>query len=344
LRPFKDPVRLQVVIKIDGRNATNFGARMRVLVTGGAGFIGANLVSRLSASGGYDVVVLDNLSAGQQHPTFPSGVEFVRGDFTAKAIMMECLQGVDAVVHLAARSGVVDSIADPRPSFETNVAGSFQLLELGRAANIRRIINASTGGALLGEVMPPISEEMAPCPLSPYGASKLAVEGYCSAFAGAYGLPWVTLRFSNIYGPRSAHKTSVVSAFIKNIIRGEPLVVYGDGTQLRDYLYVDDLVRGIETALKRELKGAYQLGYGRPTSLQTLIATLKRVSGRDFWVRYEARRTGEVHSTWCNIAKAASAFGYSAPTDLEAGLGTTWIWYMENQEIWSRQAACSASD
>ena len=165
--------------------------------------------------------------------------------------MTECLRGVDTVVHLAALSGVIDSVEDPRPSFEVNVAGSFQLLELARAANVRRIINASTGGALLGEVAPPISEEMAPCPLSPYGASKLAVEGYCSAFAGAYGLSCVTLRFSNIYGPRSAHKKSVVAAFIKSIIREEPLVVYGDGTQQRDYLYVGDLVRGIEAALKR---------------------------------------------------------------------------------------------
>jgi UDP-glucose 4-epimerase len=317
---------------------------MRVLVTGGAGFIGANLVRHLSGSGDYDIVVLDNLSAGQQRPNFPPGVEFVRGDFTVKSTVTECLRGVDAVVHLAALSGVIDSIVDPRPSFEVNVAGSFQLFELARAANIRRIINASTGGALLGEVTPPISEEMAPCPLSPYGASKLAVEGYCSAFAGAYGLPWATLRFSNVYGPRSAHKRSVVAAFVKNIIRGEPLVVYGDGTQQRDYLYVDDLVRGIEAAIKRQFEGAYQLGHGQPTSLQTLIATLKKVSGRDFWVRYEARRAGEVHSTWCNIAKATRAFGYSAPTDLEAGLGTTWTWYVENQEIWSRQAACSASD
>src|ERR1700738_4916531 len=155
---------------------------MRLLVTGGAGFIGVNLVQHLSANGAYDVVVLDNLSAGQPRPNFPRGVRFTCGDFTDKVTMTECLQGVDAVVHLAALPGVIDSVEDPRPSFEVNVAGSFQLLELARAANVRRIINASTGGALRGEAASPISEEMAPCPLSPYGASKLAVEGYCSAF------------------------------------------------------------------------------------------------------------------------------------------------------------------
>jgi len=292
----------------------------------------------------YDVAVLDNLSAGQQRPVLPRGVRFTCGDFTDKATMTECLQGVDTVVHLAALSGVIDSVEDPRPSFEVNVAGSFQLLELARAANVGRVINASTGGALLGEVAPPISEEMAPSPLSPYGASKLAVEGYCSAFAGAYGFPCVTLRFSNIYGPHSAHKKSVVAAFIKSIIRDEPLVVYGDGTQQRDYLYVGDLVRGIEAALKRQLTGAYQLGSGQPTTLLTLIAALRKVSGRDFRVLYEPRRSGEVHSTWCNIAKAAREFGYSAPTELEAGLQTMWNWYLENREIWARQQVLSASD
>ena len=317
---------------------------MRVLITGGAGFIGTNLVQFMSQSGAYEIVVLDDLSVGQQAPAFPSGVKFKKADFTDRGAMADALRDVDAVVHLAALSGVIDSVVDPQPSFQINVVGAFQLLELARAAKVRRLINASTGGALLGEVTPPISEEMAPCPLSPYGASKLAVEGYCSAFAGAYGFPCITLRFSNIYGPRSAHKKSVVAAFIKNIIRGEPLVVYGDGTQQRDYLYVGDLVRAIEAALRRDLVGVYQLGYGRPATLKYLIETLKKVSGREFRVQFEPRRSGEVHSTWCNIDKAAKDFGYSAPTDLEAGVRATWDWYVENQEMWSRQQVLSASD
>jgi UDP-glucose 4-epimerase len=317
---------------------------MRILVTGGAGFIGGNLVPQLSANTAYDVVVLDNLSAGQPRPVFPRGVRFTCGDFTDKATMKECLQGIDTIIHLAALTGVIDSVEDPRSSFEVNVAGSFQMLELARNANVSRIINASTGGALLGEIAPPISEELAACPLSPYGASKLAVEGYCSAFAGAYGVPCVSLRFSNIYGPRSSHKNSVVAAFIKHIIREEMLVVYGDGTQQRDYLYIGDLAYGIEAALERNLTGVYQLGCGRPTSVRTLIETLKKVSGRDFPVRYEARRSGEVHSTWCNTAKAARDFGYSAPTDLQTGLRATWNWYLENRESWLRQQACSSCD
>ena len=317
---------------------------MKVLITGGAGFIGSNLCRHLLSAGGYQVCVLDNLSAGQLELDLPKDVEVVSGDYTDEETLVACLRGVDAVVHLAALSGVIDSVEDPRPSFDINVKGSFQLLELARRAKVKKLINASTGGALLGEVKPPISEDMAPSPLSPYGASKLAVEGYCSAFAGAYGFPCATLRFSNIYGPRSGHKKSVVAAFIKNILRREPLVVYGDGTQQRDYLYVGDLVVGIEAALKRQLTGAYQLGSGKPTALNALIAALRLVYGRDFDVRYEARRGGEVHSTWCNITKASREFGYNAPTDLATGVAATWTWYVENQDSWSRQLVLSASD
>jgi len=317
---------------------------MKILITGGAGFVGSNLCHHLLAVGGYDVTVLDNLSAGQSEHRLPAAIKVVAGDYTDRETIARCLRGTDAVVHLAALSGVIDSVEDPEPSFRINVEGSFQLLELARQAKVGQLINASTGGALLGEVQPPISESMAPCPLSPYGASKLAVEGYCSAFAGSYGLPCVTLRFSNLYGPRSAHKKSVVAAFIKSIIRNEPLTVYGDGSQQRDYLYVGDLVRGIELALSQRITGVYQLGFGAPATLNTLIAVLRKVSGREFEVQYRPRRSGEVHSTWCNIEKATREFGYSAPTSLEAGVRATWNWYIENQEIWSRQLVLSASD
>ena len=317
---------------------------MKILVTGGAGFIGSNLIHHLSTRGGYEIVALDNLSVGQPQPRFPSNVHFVQGDFTNRMTIEKCLKSIDAVVHLAALSGVIDSVEDPRPSFRTNVEGSFQLLELARKANVRKLVNASTGGALLGEVTPPISEEMAPSPLSPYGASKLAVEGYCSAFSGAYGFPCVTLRFSNIYGPRSGHKKSVVAAFIKNIIRNEPVVVYGDGTQQRDYLYVGDLVRNIETVLQVNLTGPFQLGYGKPTALNELIEILGRVAGRKFEVQYLARRQGEVHSTWCNITKATREFGFNASTNLEKGVEATWNWYLENKPTWSEQLTLSSSD
>jgi UDP-glucose 4-epimerase len=317
---------------------------MKILVTGGAGFIGANLAYHLAGTGRYRLRVLDDLSVGQEAPDLPLGVEFRPGDFTDRATIAASLAEIDAVVHLAALSGVVDSVIDPRPSFTVNVTGTFQLLELARAAGVRRFINASTGGALLGEVTPPINETMAPSPLSPYGASKLAAEGYCSAFVGAYGLNCVTLRFSNIYGPRSAHKKSAVASFVKRALLGETLTVYGDGSQRRDYLYVGDLVRGIEAALDGSAAGVYQLGSGRPTSVAGLIASLETVAGHRLPVAFEPARRGEVHSTWCDVTRAQRELGFSAPTALAPGLAQTWAWFAGNRRSWVGRTFRSSSD
>ena len=317
---------------------------MKVLVTGGAGFIGSNLSRHLAEAGSYDILVLDDLSANPNAAPPPSLARLVVGDFTDRETIARCLRGIDVVVHLAALSGVMDSIADPKPSFDINVVGSFQLLDMARKAGVQRIVCASTGGAILGEVTPPISEEMAPAPLSPYGASKLALEGYCSAFAGAFGLSSVALRFSNIYGPRSSHKKSVVATFIKRAIQGKPLVVYGDGSQQRDYLFVGDLVRGIEAAMNRDLAGAYQLGSGKPTSLQQLIAALREVANREIAVEFEPARRGEIHATWCNTAKAGRDLGFAAPTELAAGLRTTWQWFLQNQDAWTRETLLTSAD
>jgi UDP-glucose 4-epimerase len=320
-----------MVIRDESREPAGPMSQTRVLVTGGAGFIGTNLVRHLARRDAFEIVVLDNLSVGQSAFRIPPGVELRRGDYTDERTLAECLHGIHVVVHLAALSGVMDSIEDPRPSFEVNAVGTFRLLEAARRAEVRNIIVASTGGALLGEVTPPISEAMAPSPLSPYGASKLAVEGYCSAFAGAYGLACAALRFSNVYGPFSRHKKSVVAAFIKNALDGKPLVVYGDGTQQRDYLYVGDLVRGIETAMLHGVTGTYQLGSGKPTSLRKLIFALQEVCGCPLEVTYLPARRGEVHSTWCDISKAAQTFGFTAPTQLADGLRPTWEWFAENR-------------
>jgi len=317
---------------------------MKVLVTGGAGFIGRNLVLRLIESKRHEVVVLDNLSVRQTSNCLPPEAEFHFGDFTNRSTMARALQGANVVIHLAALSGVIDSVVDPRPSFEINVAGSFQLLELAREAGVRRFIFASTGGALLGDVTPPISEGMSPAPLSPYGATKLALEGYCSAFTSAYDLACVALRFSNIYGPQSSHKKSVVASFIKNALRQESLVVYGDGTQRRDYLYVGDLVKGIETAIDGNFVGTFQLGSGKPTSLRELISVLNGIIGGRLAVRFEPARRGEVHSTWCDISKATREFGFAAPTSLHEGLRLTWQWFAESSNSWMSDIATFPAD
>ena len=304
---------------------------MRLLITGGAGFVGANLIAKLQEGSSYAIRVLDNESLGRRrHLSEFSGIEFLKGDIRDDGSLRQALAGCDAVVHLAADTRVMDSIADPSLNFAVNVEGSFKLLKQARDLGVERIINASTGGAIMGDVEPPVHEGMVPQPISPYGASKLASEGYMSAFAGSYGLRTLSLRFSNIYGPRSYHKGSVVAAFFKEILAGRPLMVYGDGSQQRDFLYADDLAAGIEAAIHSDLTGVYQLGSGRPTSVASLIGTMRRVIGTDFEiaVAHEDFRQGEIHSTWCDISRAREDLGFSPATSLEQGIRASWAWFL----------------
>ncbi len=236
-------------------------------------------------------------------------------------------------MHLAAHTRVIESVEDPRSNFNENVIGTFNLLEECRRAGVKRLINASTGGAILGEAPSPVHEGLAPQPLSPYGASKLAAEGYCSAFSGSYGVKCASLRFSNIYGPRSYHKDSVVARFIKQILAGDELVIYGDGSQVRDYLYIGDLVSGIADAMRSDCVGVFQLGSGAPTTLSELLDVLRRVVGEEKFpaVRYADARPGEVHTTWCDISKARGAFGYDPSMRLPEGVKATWDWFVSDR-------------
>jgi UDP-glucose 4-epimerase len=306
---------------------------LNILITGGAGFVGSNLIPELVRSGGHRIVVLDNESNGHLSDLADLPVESIRGELLDRATVERAVTGIDTVIHLAADTRVMDSIADPRRNFESNVVGTFLLLEAARKAGVKRIVAASTGGAILGEAHAPINEDMVARPLSPYGASKLAAEGYLSAFGGAYGMVTAALRFSNVFGPKSYLKGSVVAHFFKALLAGRPLVVYGDGSQIRDYVYVGDLVRGIVQALAAEVTGAIQLGSGRPTTLNELIDAIRKVVGSSVKVevRYEPRRAGEIHTTWCDISRARSVLGYDPSTSLVDGLAVTWKWFRETQ-------------
>ncbi|MEQ6903704.1 NAD-dependent epimerase/dehydratase family protein [Nocardioides sp. YIM 152588] len=298
----------------------------RVLITGGAGFIGRHLADHLVAAGD-EVTVIDNESLGSREHLDLGAVRFVHGDLRDRDTLARALEGQDAVVHLAADTRVMDSIENPAHNFDNNVVGTFNLLELSREAGIGRIVAASTGGAILGEVEPPVHEEMAPHPTSPYGASKLMLEGYLSAYASSFGLSGCALRFSNIYGPRSFHKGSVVAHFFKQILSGDPLVVYGDGGQARDFLFVGDLVAAIRAAVGSSAEGAYQLGSGTPTTVNELLDAMRRVTGLELDVVYEDFRAGEILRTWCAIDKARDAFGFDPGTPLDEGLRRTWEWF-----------------
>jgi UDP-glucose 4-epimerase len=299
----------------------------RIAVTGGLGFIGTNLVPKLQDRFQAEVRILDNMSNPSGEFETADGIEVIEGDVRDASAVHRLVEGADAVIHLAAHTRVIDSIEDPALNFAINVAGTFNVLEAMRASGVRRFVNASTGGAIVGEVPPPINEEIAAKPASPYGASKLAAEGYCWAYAQSYDFKAASLRFANIYGPNSRRKGSVVAAFIKNIRQSGAVTVYGDGSQTRDYLFVDDLTDGIISAMGAGAMGVYQLGFGMPVSVNELIDVIRHVTGCDFGVTYEPARAGEILHTHCDIAKARGAFGYVPKVTLAEGVERTWAWF-----------------
>lgn len=301
----------------------------RVLITGGFGFIGANLAHR--SEGRYVLRILDDGSTGSQRAIDDLDAEVIRGDIRDCATVEDALNDVDVVVHLASRTRVLESIADPKENFETNVRGTMNILLGMRERGMERLVSASTGGAILGEATPPVHEDMVPAPLSPYGASKLAAEGYCSAFSASYGMRLISLRFSNVYGPGSLHKGSVIAEFMKRILARDEIVVYGDGSQVRDFVYVGDITAGIELALTADVTGVFQLGSGVPRSINDILRLLRDVVGDAYMppIRYGEFRTGEVRETWCDIGRARARLQFEPHMPLTKGLEETWRWFQE---------------
>ena len=302
------------------------------LVTGGCGFIGVNLVSKLVKRAAR-VRVLDNLSLGRREDIEPFGVELIVGDIRDPAAVARAAQGMDIVMHLAAHTRVVESLANPELNFEVNALGTLNVLRASLAAGVQKFIFASTGGAILGEQPPPVHEEMVPRPISPYGASKLAGEAYCSAFCGSFGLNTVALRFSNVYGPFSYHKGSVVAQFFKNLMQQRPLVIFGDGRQTRDFLFVDDLVGALLLADEKDTPGeVFQIASGQETSIASLVELMRQLlPGVRMELRYAEQRAGEILRNYARIDKARRMLGYQPRAELRRGLERTWEWFLSRQ-------------
>jgi UDP-glucose 4-epimerase len=303
----------------------------RTLITGGCGFVGSNLVRAMVARNrGDQLVVLDNETMGSPRDLPDVALDYHKGDICDLAAVSRAVAGCDTVIHLAANTRVIESIEDPTLNFEVNVRGTFNILLAARDAGVKRVVMASTGGAILGDVEPPVHEGMVPQPAAPYGASKLAAEGYGYAFAGSYGMQVTALRFSNVYGPRSYRKGSAVAHFFKQILDEQPITVYGDGSQVRDFVFVIDLCQGILQAIDAEVSGVFQLGSGKPTTINELLGAMKQVVGGNRWpeVEYADWRAGEVRKTYCDISKAHGAFAFQPATALSNGLEETWQWFL----------------
>ena len=301
----------------------------RVLITGGCGFIGANLVRYVQTQTPWEIRVIDDLRTGQRDYV-PDEIEVLEGDVADPATFERALAGVDAVVHLASETGVVPSVENPARDFEGNAATCFRALESCRTNGVDTFIFASSGAAL-GDVEPPLHEEVVPRPLSPYGAGKLAGEAYCQAFAGSFGMHTVALRFSNVYGPYSDHKKNAIPNFIKRSLNGEPLEIFGDGSQTRDFIYVDDLCDGIVRSLTSERAAGevFQLATNVETSVTELAALIQKVTGTAAELQFEAARSGEVYKSRADIAKARRLLGFEPQVSLEEGLARTTEWFRE---------------
>jgi UDP-glucose 4-epimerase len=301
------------------------------LVTGGAGFVGATLVRRLVASG-YRVRVLDNLSTGDAAHLAGVDAELVKGDIRDAAALDDALGGMDAVIHLAAAGSVIGSVQDPGMNFEVNVLGTFRVLDAARRAGVERMVQASTGGALIGDATPPVNEASLPKPISPYGASKLAGEGYAHAFAKTYGLRTVAIRFGNVYGPWCARKRGVINVFFSSLHAGVPLIIYGDGTASRDYVHVDDISNALQLGLEKDVPGGTVLhaASGVETALSDLADLCRQAAGvPGHPIEYRPVRVGEVGRNFASYALATEMLGYQPTVAREVGIPRTWQWFQE---------------
>ncbi|HEY63220.1 MAG TPA: NAD-dependent epimerase/dehydratase family protein [Caldilineae bacterium] len=296
---------------------------MRVLITGGAGFLGSALARRLAADG-HHVRVLDDLSAGDPS-RLPPEVLFTRGDVRDRPKLWTVLQGVQCVFHLAARVSVPESVAYPREYNDVNVGGTVALMEAMRDVGVRRVVLASSGTVYGNQPKQPVDEDMRPNPLAPYAVSKIAAEHYVFTLGALYGIETVALRIFNAYGPGQplppVH-APVIPQFLKQTLSGGSLVVFGDGMQTRDFVYVDDVVDALIAAatapgVDRQI---INVGSGEEVSINSLIRTIAEVTGRHPSVLYNEKESGGVSRLVADLRKARALLGYEPKVDLRTGL------------------------
>jgi UDP-glucose 4-epimerase len=298
---------------------------MNALVTGGAGFIGSHLVSRLLASG-RKVRVLDNLSTGKRENLPPhERLEFIEGDIRDTSAVASAMHGMQAVVHLAAVASVQASIDDPLGTHQTNLVGTINLLEAARQNSIARFVYASSAAVYGDSAQIPVAEDAHLNPLSPYAADKLAGEHYLDFYRRTYGLSTAAFRFFNIYGPRqdpSSPYSGVISIFVDRLRARKPVTVFGDGRQTRDFVYVGDLVdvlvRTIEN--KSTADPVCNIGRGVESSLLDLLEALEQLSGRRIERRHESQRPGDIVRSCADVSRLQSITGSVPATPLRDGL------------------------
>jgi UDP-glucose 4-epimerase len=309
---------------------------MRLLVTGGAGFIGSNTVDALIAGGQGEVAVLDDLSAGKRAQVHPKA-RFHEADLrdAEKVRQIVAQERPEVIIHLAAQMDVRRSVADPPFDAQVNVVGFLNLIEAARQHGLKRVIFSSTGGAIYGEQEQfPCNEEHPRRPISPYGVAKFATEAYLFFYKAQYGIDYVALRYANVYGPRQdPHgEAGVVAIFCGRMLEHKPVTIYGDGEQTRDYVYVGDVVRANLAAVAAPVAGAFNIGTGVETSVNQLFGTLAQAAGATHPAAYGPARPGEQMRSVISPAKAAQELKWRPEVSLATGLAQTYRFFQERFE------------
>jgi len=298
---------------------------MKILATGGAGFIGSHVVDAYLAAG-HEVLVVDNLCTGKRENLNPKARFHELDILDPKTAELIRAERPDVLNHHAAQMDVRRSVADPLFDARTNILGTISLLEAARHAGVRKVLFVSSGGAAYGEQETfPAPETHPTWPVSPYGVSKRSGELYCHFYQAEYGMPFVAFRYANVYGPRQdPHgEAGVVAIFSGRMLRGEPVTVNGDGKQTRDYVFVGDVARMSLLALERDATGPVNIGTGRETDVNELAAMMLEVSGSRSEVRHGPAKGGEQRRSVIDIRRAGEVFGWRPEVSLRDGLART---------------------
>ena len=308
---------------------------MKILVTGGAGFIGSHTVDALVASGQHQVSIIDNLSAGKRHQMNPSArfheIDLRDADAVRRVIEAET---PEVIMHLAAQMDVRRSVADPSYDAQVNIVGFLNLMEPARQHGLRRVIFSSTGGAIYGEQEQfPASEDHPLHPVSPYGVAKMATEAYLFFYKVQYGIDYTALRYGNVYGPRQdPHgEAGVVAIFCGRMLEGKPCTIFGDGKQTRDYVFVADVARANIAAANANVAGAINIGTGVETNVNDLYHTLGTVGDVTRAPEYGPARPGEQSRSVISPARARALLNWRPQVELADGLDQTFSYFKDRK-------------
>jgi len=293
---------------------------MKYLVTGGAGFIGSTLATKLLEEG-HEVIIVDDLSSGRKS-NIPKGAEFIKGDIRSQKVFEQLPTELDAIFHLAANVDLRKSVLEPAEDAHINLLGTIHLLEFARKNGIKKFVFSSTGGAIYGEQGKVCSEEDSPKPEAPYAIGKWSAEQYIDLYNRLYGMQGVSLRYANVYGPgqTGSKESGVIAIFTERSKNGKEMVIFGDGEQTRDFVHVDDIVRANIACLDFDGTGTFNISTGIPMSLNQLLDILDTLQGKKHERVYQDQKAGDIKHSCLNNALAKKNLGWEPQIELKNGL------------------------